>query len=183
MLARKRSASRLTPPLLALLTACGAPGAAPVEPDPAAISAPPAPPASAEPSPVPGAGAPAPDSGPAATGELIGQAIEDKPTPAADAKNAERDAQLAAAVLMKSGHKECLKGAREKAKKPDWKPVHYEIVLTLRSDGGVLKVDADKTKTESSEPDFVPCVVKKLRAGSFPAPGREVTARLIYPDA
>ena len=160
---------------LALAACGGAPTAAPVPP--AAGSSAPAAIATTE-APAPSA-APSATSGPAG-GELIGQPIHDAPPAGGDAKKAEGDAQLAAVVLMKSGHKECLKVAREK--KPDWKPVHYEVVLTLKADGHPLKVEADKAKTDVSDPAFMPCVLKKLQGGTYPAPGREVTARLIYPE-
>ncbi len=163
-----------------VVAGCGGSGAAPgpAAPEPAAPSAASSTP-SAEPSGSPSAG-PAASSGPAATGELIGQAIQEPSPASADPKRPDADAQLAAAMLMKTGHKECLKASREKS--PDFKPVHYEIVVTLKADGSVLKVEPDKAKIEVADPAFVACVAKKLKGGTYPAPKREVTARLIYPD-
>lgn len=165
-----------------VVAACGGSGGAvgPAAPEPAAPTAAPSAMPSAEPSGSPAAAAPAASSGPAATGELIGQAIQEPSPASADPKRPDADAQLAAAMLMKAGHKKCLKASREKT--PDFKPVHYEIVVTLKADGSVLKVEPDKSKIDVADPAFVACVAKKLKGGSYPAPKREVTARLIYPD-
>jgi hypothetical protein len=126
----------------------------------------------------------APDAGAASVGKFDDAGVGELPTverssTSGDPKT-EQDAQLAAAVHLKSGHKECLTAAR--AKKPGWKPTHYEIVLTLAADGAIRKVSVDKAKTDVSDPAFMPCITKRLQGGTYPPPGREVTARLIYPD-
>jgi ABC-type transport system substrate-binding protein len=132
-------------------------------------------------SPTPATGAPA--SSATADGkstELIGKPIQE-PTPGADdPKKLERDAQLGASVAMKSGHGKCIKTAHEKH--PDFKPNHYEITVTIKADGTVAKVDVDKAKSDVSDPKFLPCVVSKLKEATFTAPGREVSARLVYPE-
>jgi hypothetical protein len=116
----------------------------------------------------------------AKSGELIGKPIQEPAPGADDPKKMERDAQLSASVAMKSGHGKCVKASHEKH--PDFKPNHYEITVTIKADGTVAKVDVDKAKSDVSDPKFLPCVAAKLKESTFTAPGREVTARLIYPD-
>jgi hypothetical protein len=167
---------------------CGGTTSSPAEPEqPAATPAKAEGPAPAEP--VASADPPAATAQPAAAApaakdpkasELIGRPIEEPAPGADDPKKAERDAQLSAAVAMKSGHGKCIKKVREK--RPDFKPVRYEVVVTIKPNGAVAKVEADKAKSDVSDPSFVPCVVGKLKEATFPAPGREVTARLLYPD-
>jgi hypothetical protein len=122
--------------------------------------------------------APRGDGGSSASGGDAGTAraqAEDS----ADAKEA-TDLKVAKAVQERSGHRQCLMASLEKS--PGFKPKKYEIVVSVKADGSVKKVDVDKKRSDVSAPDFLPCVVKQLQSATFPAPGRDITARVIYPQ-
>ncbi len=108
------------------------------------------------------------------------------PSPSASAHAAESpdaetketaDTKVASAVREKGGHKKCLMSVLDGH--PGWKP-KYELVVHLLADGHVKKVVVDKKKSDTSVPEFFTCLVKQLEGETFPAPGREVSARLSY---
>lgn len=87
--------------------------------------------------------------------------------------------RVAQAVQERSGHRDCLMRTLEK--RPGFKPKKYELVVSLRADGTVKKVEVDKKKTEVAAPEFLRCLVQQLEASTFPAPGRDINARVVYP--
>ncbi|MFO0677522.1 MAG: hypothetical protein U0169_13385 [Polyangiaceae bacterium] len=125
-----------------------------------------------------GSASPAPSASPVASQAAAPPAPSSSAVSDEAAKEA-LDLKVASAVREKGGHKKCLDQALDKH--PGWKPKKYDLGITIDAQGRVKKVVVDKKKSDTSVPEFLACLVKQLEGETFPAPGREITARLTFP--
>lgn len=102
--------------------------------------------------------------------------IEREPPPEDEEEKPRRDDRDG---LMKAEHRKCF---REYRKNKGFKLKSYDILVTIRPDGTVAKVEPDESKTEVSDQKFMKCLAGKLKAMKFEPPRRELKAHLIYPE-